>query len=153
MDYNKAIVVGNLTRDPETKKLPSGDTVCNFSVASNRTWKGKDGSKQQEAEFHNVVVFGKTADSVAQYMRKGSEILVEGRLKTSSWEQEGVKKYKTEIVAEKVQFGSKKNNEGSQQNNQGGGYQPTPAQAGPPNDSSFDGMSNLEEPPATEMPF
>lgn len=107
MDYNKAIVVGNLTRDPELKRLPSGDSVCNLSIATNRTW-SKDGQKQQEVEYHNIVLFGKIADTVKQYMKKGSELLVEGRLKTSSWESDGVKKYKTEIVAENVRFGSKR---------------------------------------------
>jgi single-strand DNA-binding protein len=116
MDYNKAIVVGNLTRDPELKSMPSGDNVVNVAIATNRKWKDKQGQKIEEVEFHNVVIFGKMAETVAQYMTKGSEMLVEGRLKTSSWEQDGVKKYKTEIVAENVKFGSKKENSSSYKN-------------------------------------
>ncbi len=115
MDYNKAIVVGNLTRDPELKKLPSGDSVCNIAIATNRTWV-KDGQKQQEVEYHNIVIFGKMADTVKLYMKKGSELLVEGRLKTSSWETDGVKKYKTEIVAENVRFGSKRDGNNQSEN-------------------------------------
>lgn len=109
MNLNKAIVVGNITKDPELKSMPSGGSVCNFSVATNRVWNDKQsGQKQTAVEFHNIVVFGKMADTVAQYMRKGSEILIEGRLQTRSWEaQDGSKRYRTEIVAESVQFGSK----------------------------------------------
>ena len=109
MYLNKAIIIGNLTRDPELKSLPSGEKVCNFSVATNRTWKDKDGNRQESAEFHNVVVFGKQAETTAQYMKKGSQILVEGRIQTRSWDDKdsGEKKYKTEIVAENIQFGNK----------------------------------------------
>lgn len=108
MDYNHVVVVGNLTRDPELKSLPSGISVCNIAVATNRKWTNKDtNEQQQETEFHNVVIFGKMADTVAQYMSKGNKVLVEGRLKTSSWEADGVKKYRTEIIAELVQFGPK----------------------------------------------
>ncbi len=108
MNLNKAFIVGNITRDPELKSLPSGGSVCNFSIATNRTWTDKDGAKQQATEFHNIVVFGKMADTVAQYMRKGSQILVEGRIQTRSWEgKTGGKQYRTEIVAESIQFGAK----------------------------------------------
>lgn len=108
MYLNKAIIVGNLTRDPELKALPSGDKVCSFSVATNRVWKDKDGAKQETADFHNIISFGKQAENIAQYMVKSSQILVEGRIQTRSWEKDGVKRYATEIVAENVQFGSKK---------------------------------------------
>ena len=107
MYLNKVMIVGNLTKDPELKQLPSGSSVANFSVATNRTWKDSNGTKQEEVEYHNIVVFGKMADTVAQYMRKGSQLMIEGRLQTQSWEKDGVKKYRTEIVAESVQFGSK----------------------------------------------
>ncbi len=109
MYLNKAIIIGNLTRDPELKSLPSGIKVCTFSVATNRTWKDKNGAKQDATEYHNVVVFARTAETVAQYMKKGSQILVEGRLQTRSWDDatSGAKKYRTEIVADTVQFGSK----------------------------------------------
>lgn len=112
MYLNKAIIVGNLTRDPELKSLPSGIKVCSFSVATNRVWKDKDGKKQESADYHNVVVFGKQAESTSQYMKKGSQIMIEGRIQTRSWEKDGEKKYTTEIVADNVHFGSKPKTEG-----------------------------------------
>ena len=108
MYLNKALIIGNLTRDPELRAIPSGVKVCNFSVATNRVWKDRDGNRQEAADFHNIVVFGRQAETVAQYMRKGSQVLVEGRLQTRSWEDAatGTKKYRTEIIADRVQFGS-----------------------------------------------
>jgi single-strand DNA-binding protein len=85
MYINKAIVVGNLTRDPELKSLPTGQKVCSFSVATNRTWKNAQGERQEAADYHNVVCFGKQAEVVAQWMKKGSQIYVEGRMTTRSW--------------------------------------------------------------------
>lgn len=106
MYINKVILFGNLTRDPELKALPSGMNVVNFSIATNRVYRDREGKKQEQAEFHNVVVFGRQADTVAQYMKKGRSVLVEGRLQTRSWEgKDGEKKYRTEIVADRVQFG------------------------------------------------
>jgi len=109
MYLNKAIVIGNLTRDPELRSLPSGVKVCSFSLATNRVWKDKNGVKQESADYHNVVVFGRQAETVAQYMKKGSSILVEGRMQTRSWDDKntGEKKYRTEIVADRTQFGPK----------------------------------------------
>lgn len=108
MYLNKAIVIGNLTRDPEIRALPSGIKVCTMSIATNRVWKDKSGTRQESADFHNIVVFGRQAETVAQYMRKGSNVMVEGRMQTRSWEgQDGQKKYRTEIVADRVQFGSR----------------------------------------------
>ena len=109
MYLNKAIVIGNLTRDPELRSLPSGIKVCSFSLATNRVWKDKNGAKQESADYHNVVVFGRQAETVAQYMKKGSSMLVEGRMQTRSWDDKtsGEKKYRTEIVADRTQFGPK----------------------------------------------
>ncbi|PIR68544.1 single-stranded DNA-binding protein [Candidatus Nomurabacteria bacterium CG10_big_fil_rev_8_21_14_0_10_35_16] len=109
MYLNKAIVIGNLTRDPELRSLPSGVKVCSFSLATNRVWKDKNGVRQESADYHNVVVFGRQAETVAQYMKKGSSILVEGRMQTRSWDDKntGEKKYRTEIVADRTQFGPK----------------------------------------------
>jgi len=108
MYLNKAIVIGNLTRDPEIRALPSGIKVCSFSLATNRVWKDKNGAKQESADYHNVVVFGRQAETVSQYMKKGSSMLVEGRMQTRSWDdKDGTKKYRTEIVADRVQFGSR----------------------------------------------
>lgn len=105
MYLNKAIVYGNLTRDPEVRALPSGIKVCSFSVATNRTYKDKDGSRKEQVEYHNVVVFGRQAETSAQYLKKGSGVLVEGRMQTRSWDADGGKKYRTEIVADAIQFG------------------------------------------------
>lgn len=109
MYLNKAIVIGNLTRDPEIRSLPSGIKVCSFSLATNRVWKDKNGARQESVDYHNVVVFGRQAETVAQYMKKGSSMLVEGRMQTRSWEDKnsGEKKYRTEIVADRAQFGPK----------------------------------------------
>lgn len=106
MYFNRAIVIGNLTRDPELRSLPSGIQVATIGVATNRVWKDKNGAKQESTDFHNVVVFGRQAEISAQYLRKGSSILVEGRMQTRSWDgTDGQKKYRTEIVADRIQFG------------------------------------------------
>lgn len=107
MFLNKVFLFGNLTRDPELKALPSGVNVCNFSIATNRTFKDRDGKKQEQTEFHNVVAFGRTADIIAQYLRKGSSVLVEGRIQTRSWEKDGQKQYRTEIIVDNMQLGPK----------------------------------------------
>lgn len=107
MYLNKAIIIGNLTRDPEIKSLPSGVKVTSFSVATNRVWM-KDGAKQEQTEFHNIVVFGRQAETSAQYLKKGQQVLIEGRIQTRSWDgNDGQKRYRTEILAESVQFGSR----------------------------------------------
>src|SRR3989339_2248606 len=100
---NKAMIIGNLTQDPELRQTTSGQAVCSFSVATNRTWKDQSGEKQEQAEFHNVVAWAKLAEIITQYVKKGNRIFVEGRLQTRSWEgQDGVKRYRTEIVAENM---------------------------------------------------
>jgi len=108
MYLNKAFLYGNLTRDPELKALPSGSQVANFGLATNRTYKDKNGQKQETAEFHNVVAFGRTAEVIAQYMKKGRPLFVEGRIQTRSWDdkESGKKNYRTEIVVENFQFGA-----------------------------------------------
>ncbi|OGG65584.1 single-stranded DNA-binding protein [Candidatus Kaiserbacteria bacterium RIFCSPLOWO2_02_FULL_45_11b] len=107
MYLNKAMVYGNLTRDPEMKALPSGMQVCSFSLATNRVYNDRDGKRQEAVDYHNIVVFGKTAENVGKYMTKGSSIFVEGRMQTRSWEKDGVKQYRTEVIADRVQFGPK----------------------------------------------
>lgn len=108
MYINKAIIYGNLTRDPELKSLPSGMQVCEFSVATNRVWKDKNGAKQESTDYHNVVVFGRQAELVKQYLGKGNGVFLEGRIQTRSWEAgDGTKRYRTEIVADRIQFGPK----------------------------------------------
>ena len=106
MYLNKAIIYGNLTRDPELKAIPSGSKVATFSVATNRIWKDKAGARQEAVDYHNVVVFGRQAETVSQYLKKGSGAMIEGRMQTRSWEgPDGQKKYRTEIVADRIQFG------------------------------------------------
>ncbi len=106
MYLNKAILIGNLTRDPEVKSLPSGIKVTSFSVATNRVWKDKNGVKQENVDYHNIVVFGRQAEIVGQYLKKGSSCLVEGRMQTRSWDDaSGVKKYRTEVIGDRIQFG------------------------------------------------
>ena len=107
MYLNKAIIAGNLTRDPEVKALPSGAQVASFGVATNSVWKDKHGEKKEQTEFHNIVVFGRQAETCGQYLKKGQQVLVEGRIQTRNWDKDGVKQYRTEIVADRVQFGAK----------------------------------------------
>lgn len=119
MYLNKVFVAGNLTRDPEQRALPSGTNVTTFGVATNRVWYDQDRNKQEATEFHNIVVFGRQADTCAQYLKKGSGVLVEGRLQTRSWEKDGQKQYRTEIVAERVQFGARSGGGGQTQEAKG----------------------------------
>ncbi len=106
MNLNKAFVLGNVTKDPEVRAMPSGQQVVNFSIATNRFYTDQAGQKKQDAEFHNIVAFGKLADTISKYVNKGSLILIEGRIKTRNWDNSaGVKQYKTEIIAENLQLG------------------------------------------------
>lgn len=108
MYINKVTLYGNITRDPELKSLPSGSHVNSFSIATNRVIKDQSGAKKDVTEYHNIVAFGKQAEVIHQYMKKGSGILVEGRLQTRSWDgQDGKKQYRTEVVLENFQFGPK----------------------------------------------
>ncbi len=100
------MIYGNLTRDPEKKALPNGSSVCSFSLATNRTYNDKDGKKQEQTEYHNVVAFGKLADIMGQYLQKGRPVYIEGRITTRSWDKDGQKQYRTEIVADTFQFGA-----------------------------------------------
>lgn len=103
MNLNKAMIIGNLTRDPEVRTTPQGASVSSFSVATNMVWNDANGQKQEKVEYHNVVAWRKLADICAQYLRKGSKVYIEGRLQTRDWEgQDGVKRYRTEIVADNM---------------------------------------------------
>ena len=124
--FNQVILMGNLTRDPEVRALPSGGQVTSFGLATNRTYKDRDGAKQEATEFHNIVVFGRQADTVNQYLKKGSSAYIEGRMQTRSWEQNGEKKYRTEVVADSVQFGPRSSGGG------GGSRREEDAQEAPP---------------------
>ena len=106
MNLNKVLLIGRLTRDPETKMLPSGQPVATFGLATDRHYTNKAGEKKQEVEFHNVVLFGRLAEIAAQYMTKGSLAYLEGRLRTRNWEDKsGGKRYRTEIIIERLQLG------------------------------------------------
>lgn len=106
MNLNKIFLIGNLTRDPEVRALPSGQSVASFGIATNRFFNDKSGQKQQDTQFHNIVAFGRLAEISKQYLNKGSLLMVEGRIQNRSWQgQDGQKKYKTEVVAESIQLG------------------------------------------------
>ncbi|MDD2913175.1 MAG: single-stranded DNA-binding protein [Candidatus Pacebacteria bacterium] len=109
MNLNKVFLVGRLTRKPELRTTPSGQTVCSFGLATNRVWNNPQTKERQEqTEFHNIVLWRRLAEIASQYLDKGSLVLIEGRLQTRSWDdQSGVKKYRTEIIGENIQMGPK----------------------------------------------
>ena len=118
MNLNKAILIGRLTRDPEARTTTSGKQVTSFSIANNTTWKNADGEKQEKTEFHNIVAWGKLGEICGQYLTKGQEVYVDGRIETRNWEgQDGVRRNRTEIIMENMQMGQRPRNEG-------GGYAP-----------------------------
>ncbi len=103
MDLNRAMLIGRLTRDPETRTIPSGQTVASFGLATNRVWTDQSGQKQEMVEFHNIVAWRRLAEICQQYLRKGSKIYLDGRIQNRSWDgQDGIKRYRTEIVAENM---------------------------------------------------
>ncbi len=136
MYLNKAMVYGNLTRDPEVKSLPSGIQVCSFSLATNRVYNDRDGKKQEQTDYHNIVAFGKLADIMGKFLKKGRPVYVEGRMSTRSWDKDGQKQYRTEIIADNFQFGAVAGG------NDGGGA--------PANDSK--GSSNSDDSQKSALP-
>ena len=103
MNLNRAMIIGNITRDPEVRTTPNGHNVCSIGVATNRFWTDNSGQKQTQVEYHNVVLWGKLADIAGQYLHKGDKVYVEGRLQTRDWTaQDGTKRIRTEIVAENL---------------------------------------------------
>ncbi len=130
MNLNKAFILGRITQDPELRSLPSGQPVVNLSLATNRVFTDQAGGKQEQAEFHNVVAFGKLADICGKYLKKGQLALFEGRIQTRSWVgKDGQKRYRTEIVAENMQMGPKAG--GSPTGNYGGSNSPAPSSNSP----------------------
>ena len=106
MNLNRVFLIGRLTRDPEMKMLPSGQAVVNFGLATDRYFTDKSGQKREEVDFHNIVMFGKLAETASQYLKKGSLSFFEGRIKTRSWQDSsGNKKYRTEIIVQAFQMG------------------------------------------------
>jgi single-strand DNA-binding protein len=154
MYLNKVYLYGNLTRDPEMKSLPSGAKVTSFSLATNRVYKDKDGSRKEQTEYHNIVVFGRQAETSAQYLKKGQGVMIEGRIQTRSWDDKtsGEKKYRTEIIADAVQFGPKGGSGGGEA---GGSFQkdtstPAPASSVPDLDTIDYGDTNIN---VDDIPF
>lgn len=149
---NKVILVGNLGNDPEVRYMPNGNAVANVSLATSETWKDKTSGEQQEkTEWHRVVFFNRLAEIVEQYVKKGSKLYIEGRLQTRSWEQDGVKRYTTEIVANEMQMLDSRGSMGAGDNSfnqdrpssaaparSGSGSSPSPQQAAPANFDNFD---------------
>lgn len=114
MNLNKVMLIGNLTRDPEIKTTPNGQSVASFSLATNLIWTDQSGQRQEKVEFHNIVAWRKLADICGQYLRKGSKVYVEGRLQTRDWTgQDGIKRYRTEIVLENMIMLDRQNAPGS----------------------------------------
>lgn len=125
---NKVILVGNVGTDPEVRYMPNGNAVANISVATSETWKDKsNGDQQEKTEWHRVVFFNRLAEIVEQYVKKGSKLYLEGRLQTRSWEQDGVKRYTTEIVANEMQMLDSRGSAGG--DNQFGQNQPSAQRA------------------------
>jgi single-strand DNA-binding protein len=151
---NKVMLIGNLGRDPEVRYTQGGRPVANFSIATNERWKDKQGNRQERTEWHNIVAWGPKAEFVQNYLKKGTRILVEGKLQTRDWEKDGVKHYRTEIQADNISFmdaageggggggrggsgGGGGRSGGSQgDRNQGGGGGP-PDDQGPPSDNEY----------------
>jgi len=110
---NKAIILGRLGKDPETRYTQGGDAVTNMRIATSERWTDKSGEKQEKTEWHSVVLFKRVAEIASEYLKKGSLVYIEGRLQTREWEKDGVKRYSTEIVGDKLQLlGDSRNNGG-----------------------------------------
>ncbi|WP_028456310.1 single-stranded DNA-binding protein [Chitinilyticum litopenaei] len=122
---NKVLLIGNLGRDPESRFLPSGGAVCNFSIATTESWKDKNtGQKQEKTEWHNITMYGRLAEIAGQYLKKGSSVYIEGRLQTRKWQdkQTGADRYTTEIVADEMKMLGGRGDGGGMGGGQGGGY-------------------------------
>jgi len=141
---NKVILIGNLGRDPEVRSTPSGQPVASFTLATNRRWRDKSGQRQEQTEWHNIVVWGKQAEIAGQYLTKGKQIFLEGRLQTRSWDdrQTGEKKYRTEIVCENFQMLGQR----------GGGDFEAPGASAPSAGPAYD-EGGLGEPEDDDIPF
>lgn len=144
MNLNKVILVGRLTADPELRTTPSGQSVAGFSVATNRVWNDKNGARQEETEYHNIVVWGKQAEIASKFMTKGSLVMVEGRLRTRTWnDKQGQSRRTTEIICERFQLGPRPMG-------QAGGAARFGGESGTPPKSGSD--TPVSEPPREEIP-
>ena len=156
MNLNKAMIIGNLTRDPEVRSTPSGQTVASFAVATNLVWTDQSGQKQEKVEFHNVVVWGKLAELCSQYLTKGSKVHIMGRLQTRSWEgTDGAKKQRTEIIASDVVFVSTRGGQGGPREESFGDSleSPKPAKKPKKNEEQKETENNEEEISIDDIPF
>jgi single-strand DNA-binding protein len=157
MNLNKAMIIGNLTRDPEVRQTGTGQSVASFSVATNLVWTDQSGQKREKAEFHNVVAWRKLGEICGKYLKKGSKVYIEGRLSTRDWVgQDGTKRYTTEIVAENmIMLDNKTNQGGNFSNNQSSNYNNEPDSSNfggaLPNDNDF--SVNDEEIRVENIPF
>ena len=143
MSVNKVILVGHLGKDPEVRFTNTGSAVANFSMATSEQWNDRDGKKQERTEWHNIVVWGKQAESCGQYLAKGRQVYVEGSIRSRSYEKDGVKRYVTEIVAQRIQFLGG-----------GGGTRLAPqADDGHADDTSMGGMPGVQPPGDDDIPF
>ena len=128
MNLNKAMIIGNLTRDPETRTTPQGQTVTTFGVATNLIWKDAGGNKQKKVEYHNIVAWRRLAEICSQYLKKGNKVYIEGRLQTREWQaQDGAKRQRTEIITENMIMLDTKNASASSETPATTQYSPTPA--------------------------
>lgn len=145
MNINKVFVLGRVTADPQLRTTQSGQPVSSFGIATNRVWKDKNGAKQEETEFHNIVVWGRQAEIATQYLKKGATVFVEGRLQTRSWQdKQGGQRKTTEIICERLQLGPRAG-EGGGSSYQGGGKTGNPKPAAAPEEKE-------KAPPPEEIP-
>lgn len=148
---NQVILMGNLTRDPELRTTPGGQSVCSFSLAINRSWQGQDGQLQEAVDYFDIVAWGKLGELVNQYLRKGRKALVQGRLSQRSWEQDGQKRNKVEVVASDVTFLDGGNAGGD---NSDAGYSPAPRKTSKPaKDDTPNEAINDKPIDLSEIPF
>jgi single-strand DNA-binding protein len=142
---NKVILVGNLGRDPEVRRMPSGDAMVNLSIATTDTWKDKGGERQEKTEWHRVVMFGRVAEVAGEYLKKGSQAYFEGRLQTRKWtDKEGQDKYTTEVVADRMQMLGSRSGSGG-----GGGGESQPSVKSSGSSEFSGGLDDLED----DIPF
>ena len=150
---NKVILVGNLGQDPEVRFMPNGNAVANISIATSESWKDQQGQLQEKTEWHRVVMFRRLAEIAGEYLKKGSQVYLEGKLQTRKWQdQQGQDKYTTEIVADQMQMLGGRTG-GGQGQPQGGGFQPQqqsqPAQQQQPQYQQYPGGQNQQAAPAS----
>jgi single-strand DNA-binding protein len=123
--FNQAIIMGNLTRDPEVRTTPSGQSVASFAVATNRVWQSSSGERQEAVDYHEIVAWGKLGELAGQYLSKGRKVLVVGRIQNQSWEKDGIKRNRTEIVASDISFLD------GRSGNEGGGFEAAASNSAP----------------------